>query len=132
MAHVLKSFLLSVASIPFVAAPGSVLAQSSPPANPPESVCMLKDGAADAVKVILPKAAEETMAAKGFVSFDCDRGDFSQAERLSYRDSVCRIAAQETETVQKQFEQVLGERPAVLCGMAELILGAWANPEEQS
>lgn len=80
-----------------------------------------------ATQIVVPAAAKATMEAKGFEQFQCGKGGFGVAEQAAFRDKVCGMAANAPTPVQDQLEIAMGERPAVLCGMAELVLGASVN-----
>ena len=101
-----------------------VAAQSATaPRNP---VCLVRPSINESVapsRVIAPKASQESLEKKGFVEFTCGRAGFTRQEQLRFQDFVCRIAVEETEGTQRQFEYIFGERPAILCAMAELALG---------
>ena len=101
-----------------------VAAQSATaPRNP---VCLVRPSINESVapsRVIAPKASQESLEKKGFVEFTCGRAGFTRQEQLRFQDFVCRIAVEESEGTQRQFENILGERPAVLCALAEVALG---------
>jgi hypothetical protein len=82
-------------------------------------------------RIVAPRASVELMEGKGFTEFDCDRGGFPMNQRFAFQSRVCRMAAEHPEGMQQQFEKILGERPAVLCGMAEVALGQWDVREAQ-
>ena len=67
----------------------------------------------------------DALEAKGFDVESCDRAfeDLQKVER--WRDYVCQIASVPNEKVQLKFEEKWGERPAVLCAMAELASSPW-------
>lgn len=75
--------------------------------------------------IVVPSPAVETMSAKGFTEFDCNREGFTLAQQVKFRDEICLIAAEQPEGMQTQLERVMGERPAVLCAMAEIVVGQW-------
>lgn len=76
-------------------------------------------------RIIVPAPSLEVMLAKGFVEIDCDRGGFPFAQQIKFRDEICEIAAVQPESMQQQLESILGERPALLCAMAEIAVGQW-------
>ena len=81
--------------------------------------------------VALPQASS-SFAGKGFAGVDCrDANLATQSQVSSYRDKVCGLASSGNEAVQDQLEKSIGERPAVLCANATLILGSWpsGNPD---
>lgn len=69
------------------------------------------------------------MRAKGFAEFKCTRRNFNRERQERFRDKICGWASEKSERSQEQLERVLGERPAVLCGMAEVVLGQWDAKE---
>lgn len=100
------------------------LAQS---ASKPPLVCLVREGlpSNDPLYIVAPASDAAALKAKGFVAADCGNTAFSRDRQIALRDRICRIAADEPEGIQLQFEHMLGERPAVLCGVAEAALGAW-------
>lgn len=101
-----------------------VLAQT---ASKPPLVCLVREGLPgnDPLHIVAPASDAAALKAKGFVASDCGNAAFSRDRQILLRDRMCRIAADEPEGIQLQFEHMLGERPAVLCGVAEAALGAW-------
>lgn len=83
-------------------------------------------------QIVVPRRAIGAMEMKGFEEFDCTRGGFPPAQQAKFRDEMCQIAADQPEAMQRQLEHVLGERPAVLCAMAEIVVGEWDAREAQS
>lgn len=92
-------------------------------------VCMTREeGAPEGARSILvPAINVEAMKAKGFVIDDCTRRFRSVAQRRAWRNRICKYAAEQSEVMQRQYEAQFGERPAVLCGMAEMIIGQWVR-----
>lgn len=90
-------------------------------------VCLVREGLRgnDPLHIVAPASDAAALKAKGFVAADCGDPAFSRNRQIAQRDLMCRIAANEPEGIQLQFEHMLGERPAVLCGVAEAALGAW-------
>lgn len=80
-------------------------------------------------QIIVPRNSVSVMSAKSFEEFECERGNFGREKQLEFRELVCGMAAQEPEGMQRQLEKIIGERPAVLCGMAETVLGQWDSRE---
>lgn len=98
----------------------------------PSHMCMVYHPKGEGHKpslIIVPQTNASAMAAKGFAPFECGQRGFGLKKQLEFRDFVCRIAAEHSDGMQQQFEAVLGERPATLCGMAELALGSWSREE---
>jgi hypothetical protein len=118
-----------------------VLAQNQPPGSEPpdrkldlDAVCMarvLRDvpqvrGAQQggSFKILVVRASLPSLKSKGFVEIDCGEAKLRSAQQqTAYRDSVCELAATGNQAVQAQYEQALGERPAVLCANAQLATG---------
>lgn len=108
-----------------------VSAQNENAASRTKPICLVRPSANLNVapsRIIAPEAARKTLEGKGFEEFVCGKVGFSLPEQIRYRELVCKIAHEETEGMQRQFEGILGERPAVLCAMAELVLGERPNP----
>ncbi len=103
-------------------------------ANPDHApVCMTREyeaeGRKQAFEIITVASDARALRANGFVATDCKTIFPTTAQRERYRDKVCVMAARFSDEVQAQFAELLGERPAVLCGMAELAVGQW-EPRE--
>jgi hypothetical protein len=75
--------------------------------------------------VVAPKSNAPALELKGFTHVQCGDAFRSRREALRFRDRVCEIASIPNDRLQDNFERRLGERPAVLCGMAELVVGQW-------
>lgn len=92
-------------------------------ANP---ICMVRSSSDGAkLYILLPSSDAAAMKAKGFVVAPCEESFKSQADRETFRDNICEIASTWREDLQGHFERERGERPAVLCGMAEMVVGQW-------
>jgi hypothetical protein len=90
------------------------------------ATCMVKlsnDG--QKLAVILPHSDAAALQVKGFVQTLCESVFKSQSDRESYRNDICQIASSWREDLQNHFERERGERPGVLCGMAEMVVGQW-------
>lgn len=96
-------------------------------ASKPPLVCLVREGLPgnDPLHIVAPASDAAALKAKGFVAADCGDAAFSRDRQIALRDRMCRIAADEPEGIQLQFDRILGERPAVLCGVAEAALGSW-------
>jgi len=90
------------------------------------AVCMVRtqsDG--ELLSIILPPAFEDAMEAEGFERLLCSDAFTARSRVLSYRDTVCDLASIQSESVQESYEEKLGERPAVLCALAQASVGEW-------
>ncbi|MBD3813676.1 MAG: hypothetical protein IE917_15830 [Betaproteobacteria bacterium] len=77
-------------------------------------------------RIVVAAKDAAALTERGFVLTDCTIANLATAQsRNGWRDYVCELSAFGNEAVQRQFEAALGERPAVLCGSAELAIGAW-------
>ncbi|MEP3422873.1 MAG: hypothetical protein ABJN35_14125 [Erythrobacter sp.] len=86
----------------------------------------------DLVSIFVPVQASSGMLAKGFERQPC-RVRFSlQSQREAWRDEICSLASERDEFFQSQAEIALGERPAVLCALAEIIAGPWKREGARS
>lgn len=94
-------------------------------------MCLVRAGKAgnEPLNIVVPSRDAAALKVKGFELADCRGTPFSRAAQIALRDRVCRIAADEPEGIQLQFEHILGERPAVLCGLAEAAQGVWSSEE---
>jgi hypothetical protein len=105
-------------------------AASNPDSAP---VCMTREYEADgrkrAFEIITVASDVRALQTKGFVVADCKAAFRTADQQERYRDKVCVMAARFSDEVQTQFAELLGERPAVLCGMAELAVGQWEPSE---
>ncbi len=114
----------------FLSTQGSspVMAQSGTSTSNTAPVCMVRASASgDELVIVLPTKDVGSMEAKGFSLVPCNQKFGSQARLEAYRDSICTISSNLTEEQQQKFEQARGERPAVLCGMAEVTIGQWVR-----
>lgn len=69
---------------------------------------------------------------KGFRQVECSASGMADTARLrAWRDEVCELAAFGNEATQNQLERALGERPAVLCALAEQLGGPWDQGQQQ-
>ena len=108
------------------------LAQQSDDGPKRNAVCMTKTMENGGVfPIVLPKTDEAAMVAKGFVKEPCRKAFGTRRKVAEWRDFICRIASNGSEERQEQFEQRWGERPAVLCGMAELTSSQWQRTRRQ-
>lgn len=111
---------------------GPIAAQNSedqPRLNP---VCMVKeleDGGQ--LPVVLPAGDQQAMKIKGFQVQPCAVAFGSRFKIEEWRNFICQIASDVSEARQTNFEQKWGERPAVLCGMAELTSSQWQRVRKQ-
>lgn len=63
----------------------------------------------------------------GFERIECSGSDLaSPAKRTAFRDGVCELAAYGNEAVQEQITRSIGVDASILCGSAELAMGAWS------
>lgn len=82
--------------------------------------------------IVTVERAVPGLEAKGFARVDCAAADLARSERRSgWRDEICKLASEGNEAVQNQLERVYGEKPAVLCAMAETVAGRWERPRTQ-
>ncbi len=75
--------------------------------------------------IVLPKTDVAAMEAKGFEEEPCRKAFGSRAKVEEWRDFICKIASIDNEKRQEKFEEQWGERPGVLCGMAEMSSSRW-------
>lgn len=100
-------------------------AQSQPSGPPSERLCMTRAADGNSGSIVLPPSGVEAMRAKGFVEEPCAQAFASEAKQFEWRDKICVFAATMPEGMQEQMAGMMGEHPAVLCGMAEQALGQW-------
>lgn len=94
----------------------------------PGATCMVRTGeGGNATAIIVPKRSEPALLEKGFRPEPCSNNFGTPLERTEWRDLVCNLATDPDEYFQSQAEKALGERPAVLCGLAEMVVGAWTR-----
>ncbi|MCP5384193.1 MAG: hypothetical protein H6919_03285 [Sphingomonadaceae bacterium] len=80
-------------------------------------------------RILTIERAASGLEAKGFTRVDCTVADLVLAgKRAGWRDEICELASKGNEAVQNQLERAYGERPAVLCAMAEAVAGQWERP----
>lgn len=119
-------FALGFMALSTAAPQAPALAQSEPGGQNATALCMIGTPATGGrFAIIVPAADARHMRMKGFEPVQCDDVFASQAERQAFRDSICWIASSWREDLQQHFERERGERPAVLCGMAEIAVGQW-------
>lgn len=88
------------------------------------AVCMANDkGNAGKFTILVPRANVEAMKAKGFKLTKCTAKTASRKSRRAWRNSICALAAEPDEALQKHFAEQYGERPSVLCALAEQVVG---------
>lgn len=76
-----------------------------------------------AFSIILPRMFAERMEKRGFAATDCSAAFRSNSRIEAWRDNICEVASNKTEEVQQMYLASLGERPAVLCALAEAVIG---------
>lgn len=119
--------LVSVLALALVAtAHQPALAQSATGANNAAPVCLERavEGGSPLV-ILVPATDAKGMRAKGFTNRPCRGVMASRAQREEWRDQICELAALPLEYMQEQYEAAFGERPQVLCGMAERATSRW-------
>lgn len=77
--------------------------------------------------IVLPASNVDAMEAKGFEVAPCGKSFRGRPSIENWRDEICRIASLQSEGMQDQYEEKWGERPAVLCAMAELTSSRWTR-----
>ncbi len=77
------------------------------------------------LSILVPGLSEKAMRDKGFVPEPCSEKFSTLAARENYRDAVCHMASTYREDQIAVFERKYGERPGVLCGMAEVAVSQW-------
>lgn len=109
--------------------PGLLQAQSHAVGAPEQKVvCMERvTNKGPSLSILTPSISAEAMEAKGFEIVPCSRKFATQEQQEKWRDSICQIAASWRPDLQDHFELTRGERPAVLCGMAEMAIGQWTK-----
>lgn len=98
-------------------------------------VCMARtrdDAGERTTRIVVLTPSVQLMRSRGFAEFGCVQGGFPPAQQIEFRDEICEITADQPEGMQQQLEAVFGERPAVLCAMAEIVVGEWDAREAQS
>lgn len=107
---------------------GAQDAQPPGGSDPAAPLCMAFKNGSDAESVLVPATDRAAMQAKGFEVRLCAARFGSAAQRGRWRDQICGFAAFQSEPMQEQYERLFGERPAVLCAMAERVVGDWVRP----
>lgn len=85
------------------------------------------DASAVRTGIVVPTTDVAAMIDRGFRVTPCQQLFTDTTAQIEWRDQVCAMAANQPEGIQLQLERLLGERPAVLCGMAEMVLGPWVG-----
>lgn len=121
----LKSAVLgSVATIAVVSGWSGAASQQSSFDFEPSAICMARElTSGNNLSIVLPSGFEGAMEGKGFQVVTCAEAFRASHQVSAYRDTICDLAANPSELVQEEQEQRFGERPAVLCAMAEAVLG---------
>lgn len=83
------------------------------------------EGKKSGMAIIVPAAQATAMLKRGFAPVPCQSAFAAPKAATDWRDKVCNMASNPNEKVQDQLEKFLGERPNVLCGMAEQVVGQW-------
>ena len=100
-------------------------------APPAAAICMVSKNrlvgseADRETTIVVPAQNVAEMVQKDFAVQPCSRLFGGQDQQKLWRDNICTIAAVGSEFEQDHFEAAIGERPAVLCAMAELAVGQW-------
>lgn len=76
-------------------------------------------------RVFLPASDIGSMQARGFELENCNVHFSTQEQRENWRDRICQLASLPNKEFHDQYEQEMGQRPNVLCGMAELATTRW-------
>ena len=90
------------------------------------SDCMIRtneDGTQ--VSILVPYENQAAMRAEGFEATPCKDSLGDRVAQMKWRDEICTIAATSSEAIQEALSSMIGARPAVLCGMAEQVIGSW-------
>ncbi|MDP2129913.1 MAG: hypothetical protein U0975_08370 [Erythrobacter sp.] len=89
-------------------------------------ICLKREGDdGKPLAIIVPALAEKAMSDKGFVPEPCTAAFATSSLRENYRDAVCHMASTYRRDQIAVFERKYGERPGVLCGMAEVAVSQW-------
>lgn len=112
--------------------PAPLAAQEVAVDEVPTGLCMANQRPAQPAQtaILVPASDTSAMLEKGFAEVPCDDVFASGDEQRAWRDMICTMTATQSEGVQDQIELLLGERPAVLCGMAERVLRPWQRMAE--
>ena len=117
-----------IAATMIVLSPGRLTASAAQgagevSANP---VCLVRVGAdGKPLAIIVPAVSERAMIDKGFEPQSCEVSFATIPARETYRDVVCHMASSYREDQISVFERRYGERPGVLCGMAQVAVSEW-------
>jgi hypothetical protein len=105
-------------------AAGGLSAQSTSSNAAP--VCMARTASDGSVlNIITPATDVEGLRKKGFASVSCNNAFATNEQREEWKEAICTIASTTTLGEPDSFEAQMGERPNVLCGMAELAVSQW-------
>lgn len=92
----------------------------------PKAVCFVREASDNVgLSIVVPSQSASAMRAKGFKREPCRKNFANAAARNAYRDEVCHMASTYREEQLVSFENLYGERPGVLCGMAEVAISQW-------
>ena len=92
----------------------------------PSAACFVRAGSnGKAISVIVPRQSAAAMRAKEFTREPCRTSFATLAQRETYRDSVCHFASTYRPEQIAVFEELYGERPGVLCGLAQAAISQW-------
>ncbi len=101
-----------------------------------DSLCLVRsvglEGKKTGMAIIVPAAQATAMLKRGFAPVPCQSAFAAPKAATDWRDKVCNMASNPNEKVQDQLEKFLGERPNVLCGMAEQVVGQWQVSPQKS
>jgi len=123
---------ISVSAAACSAWPAATTAQTVSEIESSGAVCMAKLGDEGAsFNIILPERFRENMLGKGYNDVACASVFGAKSRVATYRDTVCDMASNSSNVVQDNYEETLGERPAVLCAFAEAVLGDWERQEQR-
>lgn len=90
------------------------------------SNCMTRTNAdGSKVNVLVPQDNQPAMQAEGYQATPCGSSLGNRDAQRKWRDEICTIAATSGESTQRAVAALVGARPAVLCGMAERVIGSW-------
>lgn len=111
-----------------------VSAQNEPSSSVEKARCMTRKVAgqnSSQIEVLVPSTEIGGMRRKGFEVDKCTDGMSTADQRRRWRDEICTIASTSNNSVQDAFEDRLGERPNILCGMAEVTIGVWGRGKRE-
>lgn len=106
------------------------LAQSGGETSGLTPICLVNANSQSDAVIVVSAADVPALEAKGFEVVNCANSFGSETSLQSYRDAICTIASIPDKATQDLYEEQFGERPAVLCGMAERALGQWKRKGE--